>query len=86
MSKKARAKRSKGKHKKANKALARALAVAGSIAGLLAVGSTAILARGAIQRASREVGRSLESGLSHLKQAWPIIDFSRGVPTSRGIS
>lgn len=86
MSKKARGKKGKGRKRAYKKALARVLAIAGSIAGVLALGATGVMARGALKKASSRLGRSLEGGLAHLKQSWPIVDFSSGVPTSRGLS
>jgi hypothetical protein len=53
---------------------------------VLALGVTTVLARGELRRASRELGRSLEQGLARVKNAWPRIDRSDGVATSRGLS
>lgn len=65
----------------------RALGIVGGVAGVLALGATGVLARDALKRASRDLGRSIEIGLSRVKNALPILDRSSdGVATSRGLS
>jgi hypothetical protein len=86
MSKKRRARGRKKAGASSRGALLNVLGIGGGIAGVLALGVTTVLARGELRRASRELGRSLEQGLARVKNAWPRIDRSDGVATSRGLS
>ena len=86
MSKKSRTKKQRKADRKARQALVRVLGIAGSIAGVLALGATGVLARGKLEEASRDLGRSIEHGLARMKNAWPLLDRSNGVATSRGLS